>query len=92
MESVGFVSLALAATYAVLALAAVLAWQMRRATPKPLSLRPVTILKPLCGPEPGLYENLRSFCRQDHPEYQIVFGVRDLTNPALAVVDRLIAT
>jgi ceramide glucosyltransferase len=91
MESVGFASLALAATYAVLALVAVLAWQMRRATTKPLGLQPATILKPLCGDEPGLYENLRSFCRQNHPEYQVVFGVRDLTDPALAVVDRLMA-
>jgi ceramide glucosyltransferase len=38
-----------------------------------------------------LYEHLRSFCQQDHPEYQIVFGVRDLTDPALAVVERLVA-
>jgi ceramide glucosyltransferase len=91
IESVGFASLALAAAYAILALVAILAWQMRRAVPKPLSLRPVTILKPVCGAEPGLYENLRSFCRQDHPEYQIVFGVRDLNDPALEVVDRLIA-
>jgi ceramide glucosyltransferase len=90
MESLGFVTLALAATYAVLALVAILAWQMRRAAPTPLGLRPVTVLKPLCGGEPGLYENLRSFCRQDHPEYQIVFGVRDMADPALAVVHRLI--
>jgi len=91
MASVGFASLALAATYAVLALVAVLAWQMRRAASKPLCLRPVTVLKPLCGAEPGLYENLRSFCRQNHPEYQIVFGVRDASDPALAVVARLTA-
>ena len=91
IETVGFASLALAATYAVLALVAVLAWQMRRATPKHLGLRPVTVLKPLRGDEPGLYENLRSFCLQNHPEYEVVFGVRDLTDPALAAVDRLIA-
>jgi ceramide glucosyltransferase len=91
MGSVGFACLALAAAYAVLVLVAILAWQMRRTTPQPLGLRPVTVLKPLCGDEPGLYENLRSFCRQSHPEYQIVFGVRDPTDPALAVVERLIA-
>jgi ceramide glucosyltransferase len=91
MESVGFACLALAATYAVLALLAVLTWQTRRATRKLLGLRPVTVLKPLCGAEPGLYENLRSFCQQNHPDYQIVFGVRDYTDPALAIVDRLIA-
>src|SRR5580658_2035819 len=91
MGSVGFACLALAAAYAVLVLVAILAWQMRRTTPQPVGLRPVTVLKPLCGDEPGLYENLRSFCRQNHPEYQIVFGVRDPTDPALAVVERLIA-
>jgi ceramide glucosyltransferase len=90
IESVGFVSLALAATSAVLAFVAVLTWQMRRTAPKPPWLQPVTVLKPLCGAEPRLYENLRSFCLQKHPEYQIVFGVRDVTDPALAVVDRLI--
>jgi ceramide glucosyltransferase len=88
--SVGFASLVLAAAYAVLVLVAVLAWQVRAAAPKkPPYLRPVTVLKPLCGAEPGLYENLRSFCRQNHPEYQIVFGLRDANDPALAIVDRL---
>jgi ceramide glucosyltransferase len=91
MEIIGFAALVCSASYAVLALVAVVAWQMRAATPKPLGLRPVTVLKPLCAAEPGLYESLRSFCRQNHPEYQVVFGVRDLTDPALAVVDRLIA-
>ncbi len=27
----------------------------------------VTILKPLCGLEPNLYQNLETFCRQDYP-------------------------
>jgi ceramide glucosyltransferase len=52
---------------------------------------PVSILKPLCGAEPGLYDCLRSFCTLDHPDYQIVFGVRDRGDPAVAVVARLIA-
>jgi ceramide glucosyltransferase len=51
---------------------------------------PVTVLKPLCGAEPELYENLRSFCEQDYPRYQIVFGVLDADDPAVAVVRRLI--
>ena len=49
----------------------------------------VTILKPLCGAEAGLYECLRSFCTIDHPTAQIVFGVRDAGDPAIAVVARL---
>lgn len=59
---------------------------MRPLTAKP----PVTILKPLYRLDPGLYENLRSFCVQDYPDYQVVFGVRDPNDPALAVVWRLI--
>jgi ceramide glucosyltransferase len=87
---VGFASLAAAAGYAVLALVAVLVWDRRRAPSKSLRLPAVTVLKPLCGAEPGLYANLRSFCEQDYPQYQIVFGVRDPADPALAVVERLV--
>ncbi len=50
----------------------------------------VTIAKPLCGDEPELYENLRSFCEQDYPEYQVVFGVRDASDPAAVVARRVI--
>ena len=51
---------------------------------------PVTILKPLRGDDGQLYENLASFCRQDYRSLQIVFGVRDRHDPAIAVVNRLI--
>ncbi len=51
---------------------------------------PVTILKPLHGAEPGLFENLESFCRQDHAgPLQIVFGVHDEADPAVPVVKAL---
>jgi ceramide glucosyltransferase len=50
---------------------------------------PVTILKPLCGAEPETYECLRSFCDQTYPEFQVVFGVCDSSDPVLAVVYRL---
>jgi ceramide glucosyltransferase len=50
---------------------------------------PVTLLKPLKGPGLDLYANLASFCRQDYPEYQIVFGVSDPADPAIDVVRRL---
>jgi ceramide glucosyltransferase len=63
----------------------------RRKAPPPTARPPVSILKPLCGDEPGLYENLRSFCVQDYPAVQVVFGVRDADDPAAAVVRRLIA-
>jgi len=52
----------------------------------------VTILKPLHGAEPSLYANLAGFCRQDYPSpVQIVFGVDDPDDPAVAVVRDLIA-
>lgn len=92
MGIVGLASLTIAAAYALLALTAVLVWQMRR-MPKegPSRLAPISILKPLCGAEPSLYENLRSFCQQDYPEFQIVFGVLDPADAALSVVERLVA-
>src|SRR5271163_409546 len=64
----------------------------RRPTGAGLGQRPsVTILKPLHGEDPELYANLRSFCEQAYPAVQIVFGVRDAGDPAVAVVRRLIA-
>jgi ceramide glucosyltransferase len=89
--AVGFVSLTLAASYAVLTVVAVLVWRLRRGAQSSCSRPPVTVLKPLCGAEPGLHEHLRSFCRQNYPEFQIVFGVRDAGDPACAVVKRLAA-
>jgi ceramide glucosyltransferase len=53
-------------------------------------LPPITVLKPVCGTEPHLYENLRSYCMQDYPSFQVVFGARDAADPALTVVRRLI--
>lgn len=49
----------------------------------------VSVLKPLCGDEPHLLENLRSFCLQDYPVYQIVFGVHTADDSAVAVVQAL---
>ena len=50
---------------------------------------PVTILKPLCGAEAETYDCLRSFCDQQYPQFQIVFGVADSTDPAIEIVKRL---
>ena len=51
---------------------------------------PVSIFKPLCGAEPGLYDNLRSFCEQDYPAYEIILGVQHASDPALAIAWRLV--
>jgi len=58
----------------------------------PAALLGVTVLKPLSGAEPGLYEDLASFCEQDYGgPVQILFGVQDSADPAIGVVERLIA-
>ena len=57
--------------------------------PPPDWMPAVTMLKPLKGLDPQLYENLSTFCRQDYPRFQIVFGVADRQDPAIAVVRRL---
>lgn len=60
-----------------------------RAGSGPAARPGVTLLKPICGLEPGLYRNLRSFCEQDYPQAQTVFAARDASDPAVAVVRRL---
>lgn len=55
----------------------------------PITPPPVTILKPLCGDEPLLEEALVSCFQQAYPEFQIVFGIQNPKDPALAVVQRL---
>ena len=76
---------AVAAIYGVIALLAV-CLVGRRPRFSPHQTPPVTVLKPLCGIEPQTLECLRSFCEQDYPEFQIVFGVSHETDPAVAVV------
>jgi len=84
-----------------LALVIVLAWAYlagstvaalrfaRRAATTAAAQPPVSVLKPLHGLEPGLYDNLRSFLDQDYPEMQVVFGVRHSTDAALPVAREL---
>jgi len=50
---------------------------------------PVTLLKPLHGADRDMYEALRSHCLQDYPDYEIVFGVSDPADAAVAEVERL---
>ena len=79
---------ALAMAYSVTAWLAVRA-RRGRSRSGAATLPPVTVLKPLCGAERDLYDCLRSFCDQAYPGFQIVCGVQDPEDAAVAVVRRL---
>src|SRR5579863_7697315 len=53
------------------------------------ALPPVSILKPLKGIDPEIYESFRSHCQQDYPEYEIIFGVSDPDDAAIESVKAL---
>src|ERR1022692_1121465 len=55
----------------------------------PQAFPPVSILKPLKGTDPDIYESFRSHCLQDYPAYEIIFGVSDADDPAVASVKQL---
>jgi ceramide glucosyltransferase len=50
---------------------------------------PISLLKPLCGQDEGLEENLRSFIHQDYPEFEVLFAVHREDDPAVAVVEKI---
>jgi ceramide glucosyltransferase len=54
-----------------------------------LDLPPVSILKPLKGTDPEMYESFRSQCLQDYSTYEILFGVSKANDPAAALVEKL---
>ena len=52
---------------------------------------PVSILKPVKGVDGDSFENFASFCRQDYPEFQIVFAAASPEDPVIPVIEALMA-
>ena len=50
---------------------------------------PVSILKSLKGLDPHMYAAFRTHCVLDYPEYEVLFGVQDPADPAVALVEQL---
>ncbi len=77
-----------AAISSILSIVAALRYLAAR--PKPAKdSPPISILKPLAGLDEGLESNLRTFFEQDYPLFEILFAVRDASDPAVAVVQEL---
>lgn len=59
--------------------------------PVPEHTPPVSILKPVKGVDGDSFENFASFCRQDYPQYQIVFAAASAADPVIPIIERLMA-
>jgi ceramide glucosyltransferase len=80
--------------YYLLALLAALAYFGPRRGPAQRKIDftpPASILKPVRGLDRDAYDNFASFCRLDYPEYEILFCVSDASDPAIPVIERIIA-
>lgn len=83
ISSCAYYLLCLAGSWAL-----VRSWDIARRTIS-AEMPPVSILKPLKGTDPEMYESFRSHCLQHYPNYEIVFGVSDPMDPAVGSVDAL---
>ncbi len=77
--------------YCVLAIIGAFRYLRSRSPLLPAACTPISVLKPLAGLDEGLERNLRSFFEQDYSEFEILLAVRHNDDPAIRVVQSLIA-
>ena len=79
-----------AGAYYVLALIAAVRWEREDSdVASPAYTPPVSILKPVRGRDPGFYACICSHAAQHYPEFEILFGVTDPSDPAIADIASL---
>lgn len=79
------------AYYVVAILAAIRFFLRERGTRLPNFTPPISVLKPVRGVDFASYENFSSFYRQDYGEYEILFCVNEMSDPAVPVIQRVMA-
>ncbi len=90
MNYVFLVAAVIALSYQIVALIAALRHLRRSELPGGWS-PPVSILKPVRGLDPHFRESIRSHASQSYPEFEILFGVAESDDPAIPIIEELIA-
>lgn len=95
MTFIDYILLALAAApfvYYLLAIYSSLKFFRHSSRPSAFDAKftpPVSILKPVRGLDPEAFQNFASFCKQDYPEYEIIFCTTDDADPSVPVIQEL---
>lgn len=76
--------------YWIFALACIILYRQEAPPARPESqYPPISILKPVKGADRGFGENLKSFCTQDYPEYEVIVGTEDADDQAIQIAGQI---